>query len=677
MRHAFLFVCLAITLGIHLNADLARAQNNRADFQQIDKLIIQLGSKNFSEREVAFKSLDVIGQPALKALHQAEVSSNDTEIRRRAKELAESIENRLDNLLAVYREYGLPFPPERAQLVRWGSVEGGLVNGKLQPVTFSLSFILKAGTEECPPILLDGTWKLEMSYNPKVILFDPAKASVKDVDALLKDTHLDLDGGLPTAIQCYARGWNQLAQATLAESLKAKGEDQKNHLSSKRRLAIIGWNFWEKQLNESGTDWCMIAKRLKDFVSIEKTLDTDQHRHLLESLDLALIPSKAKAGSVGAKIDALVNVRSPGISLQDISLRDGEPDPRYAELGELGFAAVPELISHIDDNRLTRTRRIEGMSLPRSHHLRVGEIVIETLENLSGERFDAVWDDQRQRYCVDKAKVLAWWQKAQGQSEENYLGDHALPAKGDWLNDHIVWLIAKKYPRQLPKIYRQILERNPEITSWPLAQIVGKSSLPSEEKRGLFLQAAKNKNLHHRSAAFWELKNVDPEQFVSLLVETIHCFPKTPDKEYWHCPELGVAYLVAATDDPRAWQALLEAAKRCDVGMRMQFLSLMSADRQSERPKKRLEFLANFLEDNSIRDIQSNPKMFGGPYAGWEFDRLAVDNFAAMQMAGILKLPVKLPRGRWAESYEDWTPEQWAKFRSQVREALKRDPRAG
>jgi len=342
------------------------------------------------------------------------------------------------------------------------------------------------------------------------------------------------------------------------------------------------------------------------------------------------------------------------------------------ELAELGFAAVPELIDHIDDNRLTRIRSLQGMSMPWVHHFRVGEIVIETLENLSGERFDQEWDDQCQRYRVNKAKVEAWWQKAQAQSEENYLVDHALPATGDWLNDPIVWLIAKKYPRQLPKIYCKVLERSPQIISWPLAQIVGKSPLSKEEKRALFLQATKNQNLRHRRAALGELKDIDREQFTAVLIETIHRFPKTPDKEYWICPELEIACLVRQTDNPQAWQALLEAAKRCDVGMRMQFIDLMSDDCQSKRRKERLEFLSSFLDDHSIRDIKSNPHMFGGPYAGWGFDRLAISNFAAIQMAGILKLPVKLPRGRFAESYEDWTPEQWARFRSQVREALRR-----
>ena len=42
-------------------------------------------------------------------------------------------------------------------------------------------------------------------------------------------------------------------------------------------------------------------------------------------------------------------------------------------------------------------------------------------------------------------------------------------------------------------------------------------------------------------------------------------------------------------------------------------------------------------------------------------------------MAYILKLPVKLPRGRFAEPFEDWTPEQWARFRTELKEAFQRD----
>ena len=65
-------------------------------------------------REAASRALDAIGLPARDALRKAAAESKDPEVLRRAKRLAEVIENRLDTLLAVYQEYGLPLPPQDA-----------------------------------------------------------------------------------------------------------------------------------------------------------------------------------------------------------------------------------------------------------------------------------------------------------------------------------------------------------------------------------------------------------------------------------------------------------------------------------------------------------------------------------------------------------------------------------
>ena len=59
--------------------------------EQIDKLIEQLGSSTFNEREKATKELAAIGEPALEALRKA-AKSDDAEVRKRAEELLPKIE---------------------------------------------------------------------------------------------------------------------------------------------------------------------------------------------------------------------------------------------------------------------------------------------------------------------------------------------------------------------------------------------------------------------------------------------------------------------------------------------------------------------------------------------------------------------------------------------------------
>jgi WD40 repeat protein len=57
----------------------------------IDRLIKQLGSEDFNAREAASKALRAIGEPALPALRKAG-ESNDAEVRRRARDLADAID---------------------------------------------------------------------------------------------------------------------------------------------------------------------------------------------------------------------------------------------------------------------------------------------------------------------------------------------------------------------------------------------------------------------------------------------------------------------------------------------------------------------------------------------------------------------------------------------------------
>jgi hypothetical protein len=62
---------------------------------EIRKLIDQLGSGSFAEREEATAALDAAGEPALPGLRKA-VESDDAEVRRRAGELLKKIETRVD-----------------------------------------------------------------------------------------------------------------------------------------------------------------------------------------------------------------------------------------------------------------------------------------------------------------------------------------------------------------------------------------------------------------------------------------------------------------------------------------------------------------------------------------------------------------------------------------------------
>ena len=147
MPRFFRFLFLALPVLVYAVNSPCRGEDTAA----VNRLVKQLGSRNFKQRENAGKALESIGYPALDALRAA-AKGKDAEIASRAARLVRFIENSLDLLLAEYQAYGLPLPPTDAKLVRFYAE---VWIDKEQCST--LGFLLQPGTEETPPLVLVGT----------------------------------------------------------------------------------------------------------------------------------------------------------------------------------------------------------------------------------------------------------------------------------------------------------------------------------------------------------------------------------------------------------------------------------------------------------------------------------------------------------------------------------------
>jgi hypothetical protein len=80
----------------------------KAQPAEVERLIKQLGSDSFTERQAATKALDAIGEPALETLRKAATENGDAEVRRRAKQIVESVEARLYRELRCFKGHGAP-----------------------------------------------------------------------------------------------------------------------------------------------------------------------------------------------------------------------------------------------------------------------------------------------------------------------------------------------------------------------------------------------------------------------------------------------------------------------------------------------------------------------------------------------------------------------------------------
>jgi len=102
MRTRSLLPLLALGFGLAVAAAPAPAVDKpeKPDAARISKLVTQLGSDDFDDREKASAELAVIGEPALDALRLA-VKSTDEEVHKRAETLVSAIEKRVESKNAL------------------------------------------------------------------------------------------------------------------------------------------------------------------------------------------------------------------------------------------------------------------------------------------------------------------------------------------------------------------------------------------------------------------------------------------------------------------------------------------------------------------------------------------------------------------------------------------------
>ena len=222
-----------------------------------------------------------------------------------------------DDLLAEYQALGLPLPPAKSRLIRYESGGGGMVNGVVQPTEYSLAIELQPGTKDKKPLLLVAAMEWRPDWDPKTRAVKPEVAAVESVD-------LGRDQALVLAIQYHSLGWGELSRALLEQSRPKEG-----NASPTDRLVALTWGYWYGRVTHPTADRAPVAKRLQELMKRDKTLDTDHHRSVLRSLELALVPGKAKPGSVEARIDALVNYSSNAGTIGQF-----EPGVAYWQLAE-------------------------------------------------------------------------------------------------------------------------------------------------------------------------------------------------------------------------------------------------------------------------------------------------------------------------------------------------------
>ena len=527
----------------------------------------------------------------------------------------------LKELLTEYKKLGMPLPPENAKLVRFST---GWRDDK---EFYSLGFLLKKETKKESAVILCGTREITTDNAEQVQEIKPDPECLKDLRGNPGIPGADkFVGGadyLPLAIECHNRGWDKLADRFLELA------QQEDETPLKAQLIAKAWDYWKRKVATPKIDRTPVAERLHALILLDKKLDNEENRAFVKALDASLMPSKAKPGSIEALIDDLVDYGS------DSSEAYEQNTDRCSRIRKLGFEAVPALIQHLNDDRLTRwyepTWFLNNFVKP-GHHVTIGALAGDLLKEFAGSQATQEWDDP-----PTKAQAQQWWESAKKIGEETYLRQNILPKEGQrgQPDASLIKQMTLRFPKRLASIFRTVLEKGHDLDSQDLAQAIMKSALPKEEKIELFSLAATHMDYHHRCLSLSFLSKLDNRQFSKLLLATIEGLPKDVDDEYWACAEVRAANLILLTDDPQVWQALEKSAKRAEVGLRMQFINLRTyGELKLPTRKLALRFLGSFLDDSTVRDATSNKQKYI-LCAGEKYQKIEVRNFAALQISAI------------------------------------------
>ncbi|OWK46805.1 hypothetical protein FRUB_00504 [Fimbriiglobus ruber] len=539
----------------------------------------------------------------------------------------------LDELVKEYRRHGLPFPPSDAELVILGRPTWD--EDRVLTMSYFLAFreppAKAGGVSKC--WIGFRTWDGEDIEEWRIV---PAKPVVA---TLLSNPAVDEFDSLVLAIHCNARGWDALAEALYVRLRKRPGDTA----SMFDRLHNCAVDYWYPRILERGTDRKEALRRLKELEAKKKPPPNDvrvgqlakhnklEQRERLRRLELTVAPRVAKPGTPEALIDQLTDLWRP---YEAPAYRETliESDKACEKLTALGIDAVPALIEHINDERLTRAYYTSTDDLG-IHLVDVGQTVSVLLDTLSDFQIGI---SSREGDRADAKKVKKWLNEVRMTGEEKWLTEHALPSEsytrrdelGSFISDDekllkanriIVRVIGAKYSWRLPELYRTVLTTYPETDSKCYVDEILASDLSRKRKLQLLEEGCSHEFFKHRLYALNGLAQMDPAAYrerVIPLLKPLLTGTETDDR---------IFLLIGWTDDPVYWDAFAAMVRKSSFSVRAFWLgklaeeinqnpfrgsalhdsyhwytNLSLANLSKASRYERLRFLAAFLDDESV-----------------------------------------------------------------------------
>ncbi|PYJ61339.1 MAG: hypothetical protein DME24_06615 [Verrucomicrobia bacterium] len=580
-------------------------------------------------------------------------------------------------LIRISSRHQMPMSPKEARLVlaHTGTWQGLGNFSSLYPAIYSPASLL----EEKPDgsiVILRGTEqqtvKKTWDERPLWLLFSDVVVEPKPGGYVTDFRRLS---AFVCAVQCAAREdpgsakaiWNRMSEALKETDDFSDGEPNEPasiELQNPRLLlARCIFDHYSKQILKEPSDWPGIYGRMKSLFRDFRQLKTLERLAVRDGLAAAI---KAKPSTPDSTEALLVEwSRDPGSSW-DIFEQQG-PNKNNAPARRIilrGLDAVPDLIPLLTDCRITAHGYPAVMNSPSGIRL-LGELADSLLAEITGTNATSL------EGRPDGKAYRQWLERCRRVGEEKALAEGIFERRGEKIT-HVrrgpAEILAQKYPEILSGLCEEFSSKaSPDAEAFYLAEAITRAKLPIETRVQVLAGFAQRGPLAHQRQILQELAKIDAAKCAEILLPILQKLPEDSEGPYWTCPEANLAHVVKRLEIDDVWREFLRAAKRSQVGLRLEMMTSMSYGYPYTGPgnrSRRLAFLATFLDDVTLRKMPHDCEQskFKGPCAAFTFPRITVRDFVVLQIASILGLPDR--------PNELWTPSQWTELLRKVRSRL-------
>jgi hypothetical protein len=553
----------------------------------------------------------------------------------------------LDAMAQRYVAYGLPLPPKNAELeqVAFRSKD---VFGKVWVSPYGILALVRPHKE-----------MEDLAFNrPLLNGFCGARAFFKVPEELKTFNRLNVERNssdafseditLAFAIQVHFRGHDEFATGLLISLgtpppfRRIAESELDDRLSLNAKVALLAKQYWKNQLVETDGDRSTVLTHLERIFKDEPSVESSSDQTLLEGLRLAVSDRSPGKDRGEQLVNRLCN------SHQDLSMWGNGPE--ILAVVDAGFDAIPALLKHLSDVRVTRAvihanggGGFEPVRPPAPSVLTVGALCNSILRAYANQDYED--PGQFAKHAAE------WWVEAKSKGEASYFAEQMT----HMIYGNAAYVTTRAYTRRhrntFSKLFLAALAKQYAVAD-TLVWEIREAPISNQEKQRLCVAAMRSGNPNLETSAERVMNALHLAGRDQELKRIFAALPDHITKPAWNDQNARLSCLALDTDSEDVWQTLTDATRRADVDMRLELIEktdLFGYPTKNYRPFFR--FLGAFMDDGAVTNADGHPTVFS----------YRIQNEAAGLAAKVLGLPTL---GPWS------TDDQWKTLRQQVKEEI-------